>query len=126
MSDPTTPSTPAAPAAPSTPAPKADTKPAASATPAPAAAPAPAPAPVPKVEPVLDRDKATKVQTPYLHPDSHRTVAWHQGGDAFTATGIYAGPVPAEWQKLVPEIKPPACPVEASDSTGGRGDAGTI
>lgn len=124
MSDPTTPSTPAAPAASSTAAPKADNKPAASASPAPAAVPAPAPAP--KADPVLDREKATKVETPYPHPDSHRTVAWHQGGDAFTATGIYAGPVPSEWQKLAPKPVAPACPVEASDSTGGRGDAGTI
>jgi hypothetical protein len=41
--------------------------------------------------PVLDRAKAEAIKTPYRHPKSRMTVAWHHLGEAFTATGIHAG-----------------------------------
>lgn len=54
----------------------------------------PAPA-VPKktiTERVLEVfEKAEEILTPYRHPESGRTVAWHHEGEAFTATGIHAG-----------------------------------
>lgn len=37
---------------------------------------------------------------PYVHAESRRTVALHDGGNAFTATGIYAGAAAAVAQPL--------------------------
>ena len=52
--------------------------------------PEPPKTPAPPAAPVMGAD-ALAVE-PYIHDQTRRTVAFHDGGHAFTATGIPAGP----------------------------------
>jgi len=59
-----------------------------------------------KPVPVLDPAKAEAISTPYRHPESRVTVAWHHLGQAFTATGIHAGEAIVDFaQHVIAEAK---------------------